>query len=410
MRPNILLLTHRIPFPPNRGDRIRAYHLLKHLCRVGNVWLGSLADEPFNRESETHLRELCEDIAVAELGKYRRWVSGAWSLATGGSATEGLFRSGHLRRKLQSWAQQTKFDAIVIFCSSMAQFLDDVESRDSVSVVDLVDVDSQKWFDYSAAASGAKSWLYRLEGRRVRALEESLARRVDYLTVVSEPEAELFRSFCAAGTITAVNNGVDTEYFHPDSVPETAEPAHCVFVGVLDYRANVDGLCWFCENVWQQVKKSVPHATFSIVGRRPTQTVERLGRFAGVNVVGEVADVRSYLARASASIAPLRIARGVQNKVLEAMAAGVPVIATNAALTGLELQPGRDALVADDATQWHENLTRLLTDEALQAELSAAGRAYVVNHHCWERKLSKFDELLGLADAEVVLPVMMRVP
>jgi len=392
---NILLLTHRVPYPPNRGDRIRAYHSLRYLSRQGNVWLGALADEPVEPGVKEHLQQLCREVALVPLAQQRRWVNAAWSLLGGETATAGLFRSSQLRGVVRQWTASTQFDAVVIFCSSMAQYLDAADAARANIIVDLVDVDSEKWFDYAKNARGPKRWLYLLEARRVRRLEQALARRANALTVVTEPEAQLLRSFCSAAEIHAVGNGVDTDYFHPGAAGRPAEPLHAVFVGVLDYHANVDGLCWFCENVWPQVKISLPEATFSIVGRRPTPTVRQLQRFPGINVVGEVDDVRDHLARATVSIAPLRIARGVQNKVLEAMAAGVPVLASPQALTGLELQPGRDALCAQTPADWHSQLVRLLTGDALRSELAARGRAYVERHHSWQRQLAQLGDLIN---------------
>ncbi|MCA9175167.1 MAG: glycosyltransferase, partial [Planctomycetales bacterium] len=408
-RANVLLLTHRVPYPPNRGDRIRSYHLLRFLARRANVHLASLTDEPVTEETQAALDPLCVRRADATVHPWGRWVRGSLSLLRGGSATEGLFHNARLKRTLDDWASDTSFDGVVVFCSSMAQYVPR-KLAGVPMVVDLVDVDSEKWFQYASHRRGPKRWLYALEARRVRRLERTLARQSTALTVVSDEEAQLFRSFCSEGHVRGVGNGVDTDYFSPEMMsehdrssmgvparaasgvddrsmgalaraalrstaasatsasetPNTSAPVadtnvdcaaephepNCVFVGVLDYYPNIEGITWFCREVWPAVRRAIPEATLSIVGRHPTPRVAELGELPGVTVVGEVPDVRPYLSRAAAAIAPLQIARGVQNKVLEAMSAGTPVIATAEALTGLQAEPDQDALLGVDAGDW----------------------------------------------------------
>ncbi|MCA9181675.1 MAG: glycosyltransferase, partial [Planctomycetales bacterium] len=198
----------------------------------------------------------------------------------------------------------------------------------------------------------------------------------------------------ANDTFDTSASGADTNV---DGAAEPQEP-NCVFVGVLDYYPNIEGITWFCREVWPAVRRAIPEATLSIVGRHPTPRVAELGELPGVTVVGEVPDVRPYLSRAAAAIAPLQIARGVQNKVLEAMSAGTPVIATAEALTGLQAEPDQDALLGVDAGDWQAKLIQLLTDSQLRQELSACGRAYVESHHAWEQRLAPFAELLNLPE------------
>jgi sugar transferase (PEP-CTERM/EpsH1 system associated) len=278
------------------------------------------------------------------------------------------------------------------------------ELRGVPSVVDLVDVDSQKWLDYAERDRGPRAWLYRTEGRRLRRLEQGLPDWARAVTLVSEAEAEVYRRIRPGSAALAVTNGVDLETFRPDlSAPEHG----CVFVGALDYRPNVDGACWFCRAVWPEVRRRVP-ARLALVGRRPAPAVRRLGREPGVEVIGPVADVRPYLARAAVVVAPLRIARGVQNKVLEALAMGKAVVASPQALEGLRAEPGVHVLAASTPQEWAEAVARLLGDEPLRRQLGAAGRRYVEGHHRWEVCLEPFAEVLGLpraADRAEATPV-----
>jgi len=396
MRPNLLYLVHRLPYPPDKGDRIRAYHLLRFLARRAAVHLACLADEPVPDGTIAALRRHCERVAIVPLGRWARWASAVGSLASGGTVTEGAFRSAGLRAVVRQWAASTAFDAAVASASSMVPYLRLPGLRDVPAVVDLVDVDSQKWFDYAAVSRRPLAWLYGTEGRRLRGLEESLPSWTRAVTLVSEAEADLYRSYSAPGEVHAVSNGVDLEYFRPQP-RQAVEPA-CVFVGALDYRPNVDAACWFCTEVWPEIRCRRPRAELWLVGRRPTPSVQRLGETPGVRVVGQVPDVRPYLAKAACAVMPLRLARGLQNKVLEAMAMGKPVVASPQALAGLNSRLDAPVLTAATPGEWVDRVLRLLDNDNLRRHLGALGRDYVEEHHRWDTCLAPFESLLGLAE------------
>jgi sugar transferase (PEP-CTERM/EpsH1 system associated) len=390
----ILYIVHRVPYPPDKGDRIRAYHVARHLARQGELHLACLADEPVAAETLEVLGGLCRRVAVERVGAWSQRLGALASLAAGGTASEGAFRSPALARTLQSWARETRYDVVLASASSMAPYLKLPELRSAPAVVDLVDVDSQKWLDYAAAGRGPRAWLYRTEGRRLRRLERDLPRWAHAVTLVSEAEADIYRGFCAAGTVEAVTNGVDLDYFRP--LPPANEPA-CVFVGALDYRPNVDGACWFCEEVWPAVRQRRPDARFTIVGRRPVPAVRALASLPGVEVAGQVPDVRPHLASAAVAVVPLRIARGVQNKALEAMAAARATVTSPQALAGLRAVPGADLLTAASAAEWVEAVVGLLEDPVRRQQLAAAGRRYVEENHHWDRCLEPLGALLRSA-------------
>jgi sugar transferase (PEP-CTERM/EpsH1 system associated) len=325
-------------------------------------------------------------------------------LARGRSATEGLFESRELAAIIDRWAGETTYDRVLAYCSSMGRYAEVGPLKRVPCVIDLVDVDSQKWFDYATGAFGAARWLYRLEGRRVRKLERELAERAQAMTVVSAAEADLLRQFCPRAIVEVVPNGVDLDYFEPQSGEIVAQAARdaavphfeFIFVGALDYPPNIDGLIWFSRQVWPQICAHFPAATFSIVGRRPVWRVRRLARQDGIQLVGEVADVRPYLRRARVVVVPLRIARGIQNKVLEALAAGKPLIGSSRALEGLELIPNRHVYRADTAAEWINHIGKLLSDENRGRELAAAGQSFVRRHHPWPKCLQPLERCLGM--------------
>lgn len=391
----ILYLVHRVPYPPNRGDRIRSYHLLRFLAEHAEVDLACLADEVVEPAQRAELSRLCRRVAIERLG-HGRWWRAARTLACGRSASEGLFDSPRLARTMTGWARQTRYDRAIAFCSSMVPYLNLPALRDIPAVVDLVDVDSQKWFDYAAGARGVKRGLFNWEGRRVRRLEQAAGRRASAVTLASAPEAAIYRQLCPRANTTAVINGVDLDYFGAARGMASQNRSHleCVFVGALDYKANIDGVVWFCRHVWPALYERYPSAVFSLVGRNPTPAVSRLADQPGVRVVGGVPDVRPYLAGASVVVAPLQVARGIQNKVLEALAAGKAVVASPQALEGIDLTVDRHARRADSPSAWVDAISELFADAKVRDRLGAAGRLLVETDYAWTPRLKPLEQLL----------------
>jgi sugar transferase (PEP-CTERM/EpsH1 system associated) len=393
-----LYLTHRTPFPPDKGDRIRTYHLLRQMAKHGRIWLGCLADEPVPPDALAALNNLCERVAVVPVGRRVRWVRAARSLATGASLSEGLFASGKLTSLLRQWAAEARFDAVVASSSALVPYLRDPALRTTPAVVDLIDVDSQKWLDFAAASRPPKKWLYRLEAARVRKIEQSLPGRVRAATVVSRAEAEVYDSFTSAGAATVATNGVDLDYFAPVTCEE--QPA-LVFVGALDYLPNEDAAVWFTRELWPAIRARCPAAEFRIVGRNPTPAVRALAAVPGVRLVGSVPDVRPCVARAAVAVVPLRLARGVQNKVLEAMAMAKAVVAAPAALTALSTVPGEHLLAPSTPQEWVDDVCVLLADPPKRQQLGSAARQYVERHHDWERCLQPLLGAIFSAESNV---------
>lgn len=397
MQADLLFLAHRVPYPPDKGDRIRTFHLLKFLSRRARVHLVCLADEPVAESTRATLERYCHRVAIVPVGKVR-WAYALASLARGRTLTEGAFFSRRLRRILSHWAEDTSFAAALASSSSVAPHLHTPAWRHVPLVVDLVDVDSQKWFDYAQTQTGPRARLYAREGRCLRRLEKKLASWAHALTLVSPAEVAVLRGFCSDGKVLAVPNGVDLDYFRPGD--NAVEPS-CVFVGALDYLPNVDAASWFAQEVWPAVHGRNPMAKLYLVGRRPVPAVVRLGAVPGVEVVGQVPDVRPYVARSAVSVNPLRIARGVQNKVLEALAMGKATVASPEALAGLAVEHNVHVKSATTPSAWIETVTRLLTDADERHRLGANGRAYVEAHHRWDGCLRPLAGLLNLEPGEL---------
>lgn len=401
MKPSVLFLTHRVPYPPNRGDRIRTHHFLRHLATQANVWLVSFADEPVADSTWQTLRSVCHRVAVVPVDRRMRWVRAAWSLIKGGSISVGAFSSPRFRSVVSEWSCQTRFVATLSSSSALSQYQCISALRDVPAYVDLIDVDSQKWMDYSTASTGWKQQVYRIEGRRLRSVESSLADWARGISVVSDAEANIYRSFRETPLIKSIPNGVDLEYFQSPLLnkgEQFLETNGCVFVGVLDYRPNVEGICWFAKEVWPHVVAQRPDQKLRIVGREPVAAVRELAAIPGVEVIGTVPDVRPYLERASVAIVPLQIARGVQNKVLEALAMAKPVVASPEPLVGLGVHHEENVFRAQSREQWVSTLLRLFDDVDLRHAIGVAGQAYVTANHRWDQCLGSLSEFLGLSD------------
>lgn len=400
-KPRLLMLTHRFPFPLDRGDRIRAYNILRFLANKYSITLAAVSDESIENERLQHLDSICENVLVGRCNTLTKLHGALYSLRRSASLTEGMFRSPQLAKELVERHQRKPFDAIIVYCSSMFQYVDHAAFQGIDMLVDLVDVDSEKWKQMSQESGFPKSIIYSREARLVRQLEQRIANRSDSVTLVSDEESQLFERSVSvpAGTkVQGVGNGVDAEYFSPNAVLRTLEqPARnglsLVFTGVLDYHPNVAGVDWFCRHVLPLVHDRL-NVTFKIVGRSPSAKIRALVTLPGVELIGSVPDVRPYLAAANVVISPLKLARGIQNKVLEAMAMQRPVICTTPSAEGIDAEHGTHFLIADTVEQWSSELCRLSEDLQLRAKLAGAARERVVEHYSWPARLQPILNLL----------------
>jgi sugar transferase (PEP-CTERM/EpsH1 system associated) len=392
---DLLFLAHRIPYPPNKGDKIRSWNFLRHLAERRRVHLGCFIDDPADHEHEGTLRRICGDCCFVTLKSRTSRLLSARGLLTGAPLTLPYYASGQLSGWTRDIAKRFRLDQIFFFSSAMAQF-DVAPPYPARRVIDFVDVDSQKWTEYAARQPWPLSWVYDREGRTLLNFERAMARRMDASLFVSPAETQLFASLApeSAGKLYAVNNGVDTDYFSPERSYENPFPAGTrplVFTGAMDYWPNIDAVAYFVREVLPAVRAAVPDAGFWIVGSNPAKAVLDLAAQPGVTVTGRVPDVRPYLAHAGAVVAPLRIARGIQNKVLEAMAMAKTVVATPQAAEGIEGEPGRHYHVAATGDTLAAAVKQALADPT---GLGSQARGYVLATYHWQKSLDKLDLIL----------------
>lgn len=392
---DILYLTHRIPYPPNKGDKIRSWHLLKHLAQRYRVHLGTFIDDPDDWQHVDKVKALCDETYFAALNPRIARFRSLGALASNRPLTLDYYRNNALQQWVDTVTKERAIERVLVFSSAMAQFV--TEARQARRIIDFVDIDSDKWRQYAEKKSWPMSWLYRRESRSLLDYERQVARKFDASLFVSQAEADLFKQLApeSAAKTGFFNNGVDTEYFSPVHAypnPYPAGEAVMVFTGAMDYWPNIDAVQWFAQEVLPAVRAKNPDAHFYIVGSRPTPQVQSLASLAGVHVTGSVPDIRPYLAYARIAVAPLRIARGIQNKVLEAMAMAKPVIASNQALEGIAVHIGEEALLARNSEEFAAAIPDLLRNP--QNNLGQAARARVLADYTWESNLKQVDELL----------------
>jgi len=392
---DLLLLVHRIPYPPNKGDKIRSYHLLRHLAARYRVHLGTFVDDPDDWQHVERVRALCAGSHFAKLDPKLARLRSLGALAAGHALSFDYYRDAGMREWVERTMQERRIERVVVFSSPMAQYV--TPYAQARRVIDFCDVDSDKWRQYAEQKPWPMSWLYRREARTLLAYEREVARQCDSALFATEPEAQLFRQLApeSDAKIGHFNNGVDTEYFSPAHAyvnPYADGERAVVFTGAMDYWPNVDAVQWFCDEVFPRLRERLPDLRFYVVGARPTPQVQALAGRPGVTVTGTVPDVRPYLAYAAVSVAPLRVARGIQNKVLEAMAMALPVVVTPQALEGVKAEPGADLLLADGAEPFAQAVLRVLgaDDQALRAR----ARERVEQHYSWPSNLANIEARL----------------
>jgi len=402
---NLLFLAHRLPYPPNKGDKVRSYHLLKHLAANHRVFLGTFVDDPDDECHVATVAAMCSDLHVVRL---RPGLARPASLL-GFLNREALTLRYYADAGLQRWVDRTcarqPIDAVLVFSSAMAQYAPNLPHLPML--VDFVDVDSAKWDQYASMHRWPLSWIYRREGELLLAHERAVAARAVHSFFVTENETALFRRLapeCKA-MVGSLGNGVDSEYFSVDSTRkspfrsqpltgDTDEHLPLVFTGAMDYWPNVDAVTWFVDEVLPQLRDRFPAIRFHIVGRSPSEAVKALASDL-VKVTGTVPDIRPYLQHAAVVVAPLRVARGIQNKVLEAMAMGRPAVVSETCANAIDARVGTELLSAATAADYVGQITSLLVDPRFAHAIGRAGRQRVLRRYTWEAHLSEIDRRLA---------------
>ena len=390
-RARVLYLAHRIPYPPDKGDKIRSWRTVEHLARRFDVDLAAFVDDPGDFQYKDHLARVCAGVALIPLDRRAATLRSAQGFLTGEPLTFPFYRDARMTRAVAA-ARAKGPAAEVAFSSSMAPYL---KGAAAPTVVDLCDADSAKWLEYAKRKSWPMNAVYAREGRLLERAETAIINKAGAAFAITEEEADLLGA--RDGVAKPVHwfaNGVDTDYFAPGAAAADAARIDAVFVGAMDYWANVDAVLWFTKEIWPELRQSVANATFFVVGSNPDPAVKALSGRDGITVTGRVADVRPFVAAAKIAVAPMRIARGIQNKVLEAMAMAKAVVATPAALEGVDADIGTDALACASPSAFARECVRLIEDDAAAAAVGRAARARILSDYQWPAQLKRFDGVL----------------
>ncbi|RVT87739.1 TIGR03087 family PEP-CTERM/XrtA system glycosyltransferase [Inhella crocodyli] len=392
----LLYLVHRMPYPPNKGDKVPSYHLLRHLADRHDVFLGTFIDDPEDEAHVDTVKAWCRDAHFVRLNPRRaRWAS-LRGLLTGEPLGLPYYRDAGLRDWVRRTVAAQRIDGILVFSSTMAQY---AEGLGLPTWVDFVDLDSAKWTAYAQQHRWPLSWLYAREGRQLLRYERQVAAWARASFFVTEAECRLFREAApeVAPRVHALCNGVDAEFFSPQperGSPYPADVTPVVFTGAMDYWPNVDAVTWFVQDMLPRLKANWPQLRFYIVGRSPTPAVKALAG-PDVEVTGTVPDVRPYLQHAAVVVAPLRLARGIQNKVLEAMAMARPVVAASHCVQAIDGCQAGEVTAADTVDEYLQAVEAWLAHPAAAEAVGQAARCRVLDGFAWPARLAPLDRALA---------------
>ncbi len=386
----ILYVCHRVPYPPQRGGKIRPFNMISHFSRNHDVTVASLARSIEEFEESRGLLDHCKELIcerVTSLGAVSRMLV---RTPTPTPFSMGYFFSPVLKARIAEAVTRERFDLIFVHCSSVAQYVADVV--DVPKILDFGDMDSQKWQVYGQVRSFPMSLAYLLEGRKLEAEEKRLSPKFDLNTCTTREELDTLRSFATGVESDWFPNGVDHGYFAPTAEPYDTDLIS--FIGRMDYYPNQEAMFRFCRSTLPLIRAQRPNARLTIIGANPSPQIKRLAELPGVSVTGSVPDVRPFVTRSAVNVAPLRIARGTQNKILESMAMGVPVVTSEVAARGVDAVPGEHLLCATTPLDESRAVIELLSDPQQRARFGDSARARVLSHHDWKASMCRLDGIV----------------
>jgi polysaccharide biosynthesis protein PslH len=390
----LLYICHRVPFPPNRGGKIRPFQMIQHLGKRHEVTVASLAHDQQEVEAAGPLRDHCAEVLVEVIPNLKRWTGAALALPMSLPSSAAYFRSWQLIQRVEAAWQRSRFDGVIVHCAFAAQYA--LSLNGGFRIMDFGDLDSAKWRDYAEHRSLPLSAGYALEAAKLKRFEKLVANSSTWCTFTTRGESEEFKTFGVAKPVTVIPNGVDTKYFHRDSL-SSPDSQVLAFLGRMDYYPNIDGIRWFAKEVFLPLRSRLPKVELRIIGSNPVKSVQNLASIPGVSVTGYVPDVRPYLADAAVAVAPLRLARGTQNKILECMGMGLPVVTTPEAARGIQANANEHLLVGATPAEQIEQIAGLVENPERRRMLGTAGRVQAEAAHQWSASMKILDQVVASA-------------
>ncbi len=389
----LLFICHRLPFPPNRGGKIRPFQMIQHLSKTHEVTVASLAHTAQELRDGSPLQQYCGQLIAEVVPDAARWTNAVLSLPGTFPSSVAYFRSSRLAERIQDAWRNSAYDGILVHCAFAAQYA--LPLQGGFRVMDYGDLDSAKWADYAQHRALPLAAAYALESAKLRRFEKLVAQSSTHCTFTTRGECDSFRQLGVSKPLTVIPNGVDAEFFRRDRVPATDSKV-IVFLGRMDYFPNIDGICWFAKEQFGPIRARVPSAELRIVGANPVRAVRALAKIPGITVTGFVPDVRPHVNDAAVAIAPLRLARGTQNKILECMSMGIAVVSTPEAARGIQATEGEHLAVGNTPKEFIDLTVGLLSNLQRRSQLAEAGRAQAASAHQWATSMQALDEVLRL--------------
>ena len=404
----VLFICHRIPYPPNKGDKIATFNIMKFLSEHYDLHLATFVDEPEDRQYKKTVKQYCSSVKFVDICHKTNLSSGLKSILKGLPVSIAHYHSDEMQEFVDATLSHYNIKNVVVYSSGVAQFASGPQYSELNRLLNMTDIDSDKWRQYAAKKAFPASFIYNREARLLATHEQAYLKEFDKVSLVTSDETKLFKSMSPQSLhekIITITNGVDTNYFDPSAEFDfTDKPVHqekmVCFTGAMDYWANVDAVVWFCENVWPKVLNIVPEATFYVVGGKPTPQVQKLSELPGVIVTGRVVDVRPFIAAADVCVGPLQIARGIQNKMLEAMSMAKPVVMTSLAAEGIELNETQQQCITDDPIQFAELIVGVLSAPNNFIQEGVDNRNWITQKYGWEAALSPISKIFNVNDAK----------
>jgi sugar transferase (PEP-CTERM/EpsH1 system associated) len=389
----IFYVAQRVPFPPDRGDKIATYNEVRHLSRAHEVHVFCTADGAEDMENVAGVEKFAASVTAVPVHGWWGRVRALLALFTGAPLSVAMMNERALHDAVAGAHAALRPDLIIVYSSNVAQYVERFAA--TVRIMQFADLDSLKWTRYAARSRPLMRWIYAIEGRRLLAYERRIAHSFSHSLVCTEAERRDFEAAIPGAPVSIVRNGVDLDVFRPGGTAKVS--GRILFTGVMDYFPNVDAVTWFVADILPRVRDEMPEAHLVICGSRPLRAVRALAARPGVTVTGRVPDVRPYLQAAEIFVAPLRIARGIQNKVLEAMAMGLPVVASVDAWAGTAIPRGEGIEVADHPADYVRHILRLLRDSVYRDSMATAARSAVERDYAWPAQMQLLDEVIARA-------------
>jgi sugar transferase (PEP-CTERM/EpsH1 system associated) len=387
----IFFICQRVPFPPDRGDKITTYNEIRHLSTKHEVHVFCLADGTRDLHNIPGLRRYAKSVTAVPVIGWTSKLRALNAMLAGKPLSVAAFNEAKLHDAITRKFAELQPDLIIVYSCNVAQYAEHFPQVPRI--MQFAELDSSRWGQFARRSQPPIRWVYALEERRFFAYERHIARTFSHALVCTTAEQRDFERLIPRVPVSLVGNGVDLDYFRSSGVAK--QPGSIVFTGVMDYFPNVDAVVWFCDKILPIVQQQIPEAGLTICGSRPEAAVRRLANRRGVTVTGRVPDTRPYMDRAEVFVAPMRMARGIQNKLLEALAMGLPCVASAAAATGTVVQHGEGILAADDPEEFAGHVVRLLRDGAFRAAMASKARAAAEENYRWEAQLAFLDQVIA---------------